>query len=292
MYCQIPSSMRVGSTYLNSLISSHSEVIDLGEFLNISLFYTPHTKSGHIISHLDNKSFFELTSNYELFNEALLREWNDDFYYLRPFLVNGKIKIQKYKEPIIMSDERTFEILSSRILLLEYTTDEYIVKLCPLHLLQIKEKFGLDLFDNFLTKANMKFIGLTRHNLLDVCISAVIANNTGRFQKFKGIDNPSISKKSLVAKKFHIESIIKSIILYKKLCKYVNLIEIEYEELINHKNDVLKKLGINNKDILNHNKPQKMYKNISTYERLSWIKNTDLFLKWYNEGLIKLSKEY
>jgi hypothetical protein len=290
--CVIPMSARTGSTYLTRFMKKYKNCFYSGEFLKPEYIYQPYINeypAKNISNEIpDSKVLSLINSNLELYISTLKKNWNSEWYFLNCVLdKNLKANFDRRYEPI--EDEVNITI-QNNIDILFKTKYSIIFKLYP----QWFKKYEV-IKPSILTniKEDLQLIFLKRRNILDICMSIVLAAETGLFTYLYKEHKYSIPKKFNCNLLF-IKSIFEGIIEFEKIKKELKDIEsttIYYEDIFNYtKEELLEKLNLKIEDENDFILPKKLYKSISFEEKLSCIENQEEFYNEYNKGM-ELLKE-
>lgn len=281
-YCHIPHCPRTGSTYLNSYIAEYDNCIDLNEFLSMIPHLLPRDKNNNFIWVLKDNNLYDLIKdgNIDLYNKLVSLYWKDGWFYRRAILTSGKIKYCKIEKFTPLPFDIEKRLLTDLFEILKTTTDKYILKIFPGDVLKVNNKLNKDLIKEL---DNTKIITTYRNNILDLCISMAYAYSSKIYNNY---DNSEIKLKRFNASMESIDIIFRELKNFDKLKLPDNTINFNYDKMFN-KDYIINKLNIK---ISKTNKkfPVKLYPNMSSKERLSYINNKEDFENKFRKELRSL----
>jgi hypothetical protein len=295
--CIIPTTMRTGSTYLNKYLAKYNEHCFLGEFFNILCLYRPYKIGNYdypeLVFNIDNEytdhEIFRLLnsseSDFKKYKQILKKNWKDEWFFIKYFLDdNNKIKY-KY----VQTNDNGYIIdkaLEYQKNLIINSKESNVFKIFPI-IFEREKLINIEFLEKL--KPNLKIIFLERKNILDICISMMLADYYKVYNVYDKMEQQEIKQYSFVPNAiYYIFNNLKAYYLLKrKIEKDFNCITIQHEDLFNDE----KMSTLINKNVeVDHSflLPKKLYKKYDSDKRLDFLLNKNEFIKLYEKQMIEL----
>lgn len=293
--CIIPMCPRTGSSYLNRFIKKYKDCFYLGEFLDPFYILRPYKNDDpvrNLVEGISDHHFIrKIIYKREEYNKTLTEIWKPDWFTINYYLDNKfKIKLEKKHKP---NYEDVPTVLKHNVDIILNSQESILFKMFPMWIQnQFFSNVTIDIFKNI--EEDLQLIYLKRKNILDICLSFILAKQTGFFTFLNDATKFEINKDY----KFNcdvsfINTIFNNIVAFEKTkneLKNIKSTTIYYEDMFDD-NKLLKQLDLKQENKNEFILPKKLYPSQSFEDKMNCIENQDEFYNEYNKGMEILKQQ-